>query len=445
MTATLVVGLASSGLAVVDALLADGADVRAADVRLDLPEATALRDRGVDLRLGPHGPAMLDGVGEVVASPGVPEDAGILVAAADRGIPVVSELEFGARRTTLPMLAITGTNGKSTTTELVASMLRADGRRAVACGNIGYPLTTAVGAGHEVLVVEASSFQLRFCETFAPRVSVLLNLAPDHLDWHGTLERYGDAKARIFARQGPDDVHVGNRDDAAAAARSAEARCRVSWFRSGAPAAGEVGWDGDVLVARLAGEERLTGLPSGGPAWREDLAAATAAALAFGAAPAAVADGARAMHRLPHRGEEVATVGGVTFLDDSKATNVHAALAAMRGRDRVVLVAGGMAKGVDLSPLLAIASSLEGLVAIGEAAEDLARLFADRVPVRLAATIEDAVREAYALAAPGSTVLLAPACASWDMFRDYAERGERFAAAAAALREEVVARGDRRA
>ena len=438
---TLVVGLATSGLAVVDALLVDGAPVRAVDVRPDLPEADVLRRRGADVRLGAHDASQLDGVDLVVTSPGVAERTPILAWALERRIPVRSELEFGARRTDAAMIAVTGTNGKSTTTELVASMLRAGGRDAVACGNIGYPLTTAAAAGHDALAVEASSFQLRFCDAFAPRVSVLLNLAPDHLDWHGSFEAYGDAKSRIYAHQGADDVHIGNRDDADAAARSAAAACRIVWFRSGPPGAGEVGWDGDVLVGRLDGEQRLVDLPSGGPSWREDVAAAAAACLAFGIPAGAVAEGARTMRRLPHRGETVAEVGGVAFVDDSKATNVHAALAALRGRDRVVLIAGGVAKGVDLSPLLATIDALDGVVAIGEAADELAEVFGGRAPVRLAASIEEAVAEGYALARPGGTVLLAPACASWDMFRDYAERGERFRAAALALGSEVRAHG----
>ena len=438
---TLVVGLATSGLAVVDALLADGEVVRAVDARAELPAAEGLRARGVDVRLGVHEPSQLDGVTSVVTSPGVPERAPILAWAQERRLPVMSELEFGARRTAVPTIAITGTNGKSTTTELVASMLRAGGRDAVACGNIGYPLTTAAAAGHDALAVEASSFQLRFCDTFAPRVSVLLNLAPDHLDWHGSFEAYGDAKARIFEHQRPDDVHVGNRDDAEAAARSAVAPCRVIWFRSGPPGEGEVGWDGDTLVARADHEVRLPDLPAGGPTWREDLAAATAASLAFGIAPEAVEEGARTMRRLPHRGETVGEIGGVAFVDDSKATNVHAALAAMRGRDEVVLVAGGVAKGVDLSPLLAVADALDGVVAIGEAADEIAELFDGRVPVRVATSIETAVGDAYALARPGGTVLLAPACASWDMFHDYAERGDRFRAAVIGLGMEVGDRG----
>lgn len=442
MSATLVIGLAASGMAVMDALVAAGAEVRALDLRDDLPEAERIRARGVDLRLGPHDASALEGVDLVVTSPGVPERSPLLTEAAARGIPVWSELEFGARRSAAPMVAVTGTNGKSTTTSLIASMLVADGRDAIACGNIGYPLTTAAGEGHDVLAVEASSFQLRFAPTFAPRVSVLLNLAPDHLDWHGSFPAYADAKARISANQASEDVHVGNRDDPEAAERSASAPCRVVWFRSGPPASGEVGWEGDELVARISGEERFPNLPEGGAAWREDLAAAAAAALSFGVSAEAVSMGARTMRRLPHRGERIAIVGDVSFVDDSKATNVHAALASMKGRENVVLIAGGMAKGVDLTPLRSASDSLDGVVAIGEAADEVAEIFSGAVPVRIAASIDEAVQQAYALARPGGTVLLAPACASWDMFSDYGHRGERFAAAARDLQEEVGVRGD---
>lgn len=430
----LVVGLATSGRAVVRALLGDGARVRAVEARTDA-EVDDLRAAGAEVRLGPHGDADLDGIDLVIPSPGVPERAPILGAAMRRGVPIWSELEYGGRRTDAPMLAITGTNGKSTTTELVTAMLVAAGLRARACGNIGHPLVTAADEDVDVLVVEASSFQLRFCETFRPRVSVITNLAPDHLDWHGDLDAYATAKARIHAAQVDGDVHIGNRDDALARAVSARARCAIRWFGTSQPADGEVGWDGDALVARVGGGGVIDGLPEGGHAWREDLAAAAAASLAFGVDAAAVADGARAMRRLPHRGEEVARVDGVRFLDDSKATNVHAALAALRGRRDVVLIAGGLAKGVDLTPLAAATDALVGVVAIGEAAGEIERVFAGRVPVRRAGSIEEAVTVAAGMAPSDGTVLLAPACASWDMFRDYVERGERFAAAARAMGE----------
>ncbi|HEY7281384.1 MAG TPA: UDP-N-acetylmuramoyl-L-alanine--D-glutamate ligase, partial [Actinomycetota bacterium] len=228
-----VVGLGASGLAAARVLVEEGASVRITERRArDELTADALPP-DVEVLAGEHLPEHLDGATLVVTSPGVPEHEPILVWAADRGLPVWSEIELGARLARVPYVAITGTNGKSTTTEMVAAAMRAGGLRAVACGNIGHPFSLAAREDHDALAVEVSSFQLRFHRSFHPRVSLLLNLAPDHLDWHGSYERYAATKARIFANQAGEDVHVGNLDDADAAARSRTARCRVLWFREG--------------------------------------------------------------------------------------------------------------------------------------------------------------------------------------------------------------------
>jgi UDP-N-acetylmuramoylalanine--D-glutamate ligase len=283
--------------------------------------------------------------------------------------------------------------------------------------------------------VECSSFQLRFAETFHPRVSVLLNLAPDHLDWHGSLEDYGRAKARVYGRQGEGDTHVGNRDDQAAERLSESAPCAKVWFRFGAPSSGEVGYIDGELVSLLDTEVAL-GRPSGdGRGFRADAAAAAAACIAFGLDPIAVGDGIRSVEPLPHRGRVVARVGSVRFVDDSKATNPHAALAALEGLRHAVLIAGGLSKGVDLTPLAAAKPSLAAVVVIGEAAAEIAALFDAALPVRKAGSIEEAARLALELAPEDGTVILAPACASQDMFRDYRERGDRFAAAARRLEQ----------
>ena len=371
----------------------------------------------------------------------MPQDAPVLAWAADRGIPVWGELELGAWLCDVPYLAVTGTNGKTTTTGLIASCLRAAGHDAVACGNIGHPFPLAAREGHDVLVVEASSFQLRFVETFHPRVSVLLNLAPDHLDWHGSEQAYFEAKRNIMRAQGEGDTHIGNRDDARAAAVSAEAPCPVVWFRRGAPDEGEVGYVDGTLMSGWAGTVSLGPVDGERAGYREDAAAAAAACLAFGVSPDAIRRGIATFTPAHHRGEVVALVDGVRFVDNSKATNVHAALAAIDGVDGAVLIAGGRAKGVDLSPLRSRSGRLAGVVAIGESASEIEALFDALVPVRRAGSIEEATGEALRLARRPGTVLLAPACASWDMFRDYAERGDRFAAAARTLMEEVAARG----
>jgi UDP-N-acetylmuramoylalanine--D-glutamate ligase len=437
-----VVGMGVAGRAAARVLAEEGASVRVTEERTDPQGIDELRSLGVEVLVGGHAPSHLDGARAVVASPGVPEHAPVLAWASERGIPVWSELDVGARLCRVPYAAITGTNGKSTTTKLLAAMMQAGGLDAVACGNIGHPFSVAAREEHQALSVEASSFQLRFHHWVHPRVSVLLNVAPDHLDWHGSFDAYTDAKARVYELQGGEDTHVGNADDPLAVTVSRAAPCRVAWFRRGDPREGEVGVVAGQIVSRLQGNTFVLGRPTLDAAgFVVDCAAAAAAGLAFGLAAEAVAEAIRTMPPLPHRGEEVARVGGVRFLDDSKATNVHAALHALEGKRGVALIAGGMAKGVDLSPLAAAIPSLVGVVAIGEAAAEVAGIFEDRVPVREAGSIEEAVREAYELVPPDGIVLLAPACASWDMFRDYAERGDRFAAAARRIAEEV-ARGE---
>jgi UDP-N-acetylmuramoylalanine--D-glutamate ligase len=437
-----VVGAGVAGSGAARALAAEGADVVVTDERpaSSLPQASALLAEGIEVRAGGHSPDVLDGAALVVASPGVPPSAEVLAWAEGRRIPVWGELELGARLATAPYVGVTGTNGKTTVTAMIEGCARADGVDAVACGNIGRSFPQAAREPHDLLVVEASSFQLALQRSFRPRASVLLNLGPDHLDWHGSYEAYVAAKARIVARQTGDDVHVGNRDDVAAAAVSASAPCEVRWFRSGPPEDGEVGYEDGRLVARIDGEHRL-GPAAPRPALREDAAAAAAVALSIGISPAAVAAALARFRPAAHRGAEVAVVDGVRFVDDSKATNIHAALAAIRGVDDAVLIAGGRAKGVDLMPLRAEAGRLRAVVAIGEAAPDLVEVFRGMTPTSVATSIEEAVRQAYTAAGPGGVVLLAPACASWDQFADYAERGERFAAAALALQREVPARG----
>jgi UDP-N-acetylmuramoylalanine--D-glutamate ligase len=438
-----VVGLGGSGVAAAKVLTNEGARVRVTEerARVDLEtRAAEVEASGADVVAGGHEPSHLEGADLVVASPGVPERAEVLRWARERRIPVWSELELGARLARCPYVGVTGTNGKTTTTEMVAAAMVEAGLDAIPCGNVGYPFSLAAAEGHGALAVEASSFQLRFHRSFHPRVSVLLNLAPDHLDWHGSLESYRHAKRRIFALQGEGDVHVGNRDDPHAAEVSREAPCRQVWFTLGRPRGDEVGYEDGELVSRVQGERALGRPAAGTSSHLADAAAATAAGLAFGLEADAVGRGISGFAPLPHRGSVVAEVGGVRFVDDSKATNPHAALAAVRGMRRIVLVAGGRSKGIDLSPMAEVTPQLTAAVVLGEAAGELEALFRDRVPVRRVSSIEQAVREGYGLASDGGTVVLAPACASQDMFRDYRERGERFAAAARRLQEEVGAR-----
>ena len=439
-----VIGAGVAGRAAARALALEGATVRVTEARersdVDVDDVEAL---GIEVRAGGHDPADLDDATLVVTSPGIPPSAEVLRWARERGLPIWGELELGSRLATVPYLAVTGTNGKTTTTGMLAACLRAGALDAVACGNIGRPFPSAALEAHDVLVVEASSFQLAEQESFHPRVSVLLNLAPDHVDWHGSFDAYGAAKRLVYANQtDAGDVHIGNRDDEHGAALSAGAPCPVRWFRTGAPAAGEVGYRDGRLVARLPDDAVLGGVDGERAGFRADAAAAAAAALAYGVGPDAVRSGLAGYVPDPHRGETVATVAGVRFVDNSKATNVHAALAAIDGLDgELILIAGGRAKDQDLGPLATRAGRLTGVVAIGESAAEVERVLGSAVDVRRADTIEDATRAAFAAAPRPGVILLAPACASWDQFRDYRERGDRFAVAARALADEVGADG----
>ena len=438
-----VIGLAVAGRAAAEVLASEGADVVVTEARdvADLGELASLRALGIEIRAGGHEPAHLDGADWVFTSPGVPATAPPILWARARGLQVRGELELGTDLARAPLLAVTGTNGKTTTAGMLAACLRAAGLDAVACGNIGHPFPAAARGDHDALVVECSSFQLAQQTSFHPRISALLNVAPDHLDWHGSFDAYLEAKAAIFARQEGDDVHVGNGDDPVAAGVSSRARCRVVWYRLGEPEEGEVGYVGGELVARLDGEVRLGPIDAARAGYQADAAAAAAAALSFGIEVGAVAAGLARFEPARHRGDVVAVVEGVRFIDNSKATNVHAALAAIDGVQGAVLIAGGHAKGVDLSPLATRWQRLRAVVAIGEAADQVEDAFRDLLTVHRAASIEAAVAVARELAGPGGTVLLAPACASWDMFSGYEERGERFAAAARALTHGAKARG----
>jgi UDP-N-acetylmuramoylalanine--D-glutamate ligase len=438
-----VVGAGVAGAGSARALSAEGARVLITEARPeeDVASSAELRALGIEVRAGGHAPSHLEGATLVVTGPGVAPDTDVLRWARDRGLPVWGEMELGARLARAPYLAVTGTNGKTTVTSMIEACLRAGGYDALACGNIGLSFPEAAREERDVLVVEVSSFQLALQESFHPTVSVLLNVGPDHLDWHGTFAAYVGAKERIHALQAGTDVHVGNRDDPVAAEISSRATCMLRWFRKGPPGEGEVGYVGDELVAHVDGMHRWGPIDGGRAGYREDAAAAAAVALAFGVDPAAAAAALAGFRPGPHRGEVVATVEGVRFIDNSKATNVHAAGAAIDAAGAAVLIAGGRAKGVDLSPLKTHAARLRAVIAIGESAADVLDVFEGWVPTTRAGSIEDAVRDAFAAAAPGDAVLLAPACASWDQFANYAERGDRFAAAARSLRAEAGARG----
>jgi UDP-N-acetylmuramoylalanine--D-glutamate ligase len=447
-----VLGLGVSGMAAAEALSDEGVAVRAADegASADLGERTAsLESSGVEARLGPVDTRwLLEGADVLVPSPGVPPANPVIGEAQAWGLPVWSEVELGWRFARGPVVAVTGTNGKTTTTSLIAAMLLSAGIEGVAAGNIGTPLCDVArklppGA---VLVCEVSSFQLAFIETFRPRVAVVLNVADDHYDWHMGPGDYLAAKARITECQHASDLLVVRAGDAGCASIAAGSIARLAGFGLGRPdeirarLSADTGrspeviaaLDGDVVV--VGPEERFpcAEIRVKGPHNIENVFAAATAAFELGAGHEAVARALAAFAGLPHRTTLVAEVNGVRYVDDSKATNPHATLRALAGLREVVLVAGGRSKGMDLSALGDETDRLTGVVVMGEAAGQLESLFGRKVLGR-AADVEEAVAIAAAAARPGQTVLLSPACSSLDQYADYAERGKRFARAVLAL------------
>jgi UDP-N-acetylmuramoylalanine--D-glutamate ligase len=442
----LVAGAAVTGRSAAEALLAAGCAVTVTDsAEHRLAELEPLRARGAELVPGLSAPPA--GTDLVVTSPGWRPDAPLLAAAAAAGVEVIGEVELAWRLDQdkpepARWLVVTGTNGKTTTVGMLESVLRAAGEDAVACGNVGLPVVDAVRAGHRVLAVELSSFQLHWSESLTARAAAVLNLADDHLDWHGSLEAYGAAKAKCYAGCG---TAVHNADDAWSThlVEAAGAAPRVGFTRS-EPAAGQLGVEQDRLVDRAFGTgaevlAEVSEVHPPGPHNISNALAAAALARADGVPASAVAEGLRAFEPGEHRSALVAEVDGVSYVDDSKATNPHAAEAALRAHRRVVWIAGGLLKGAEVDDLVAAnADRLDGAVLIGQDRAAFARALdrhAPRVPVREVDSRDDsgmieAVRLARELAAPGAVVLLAPAAASMDMFTDYAHRGRAFAEAA---------------
>ena len=452
MAAVLVVGLGVTGEAVARRLAASGPVV----VVEDHPEGQGVAERAARLRalgvevVAAPGPAelarLVEGADLVVPSPGVPESHPVYGLATGAGVALRSEIELAgdaARALGRTLCAVTGTNGKTTVTTLAAEMLRAGGVSALAAGNIGRPLLDAVHDEAEVIVAEVSSFQLRFTERFRPRVAVLLNAAEDHLDWHPDFGAYVAAKARIFANQTGDDLLVHNLDDEAVAEVAGRAPARSVGFSLGPGGTGyrveEDGGDRWLTTPDGVAFLAVAELSRSGPHDVANALAASAAVFDLGVSAAAVAGVLRSFTGLPHRVTPVGQSGGVTFVDDSKATNPHAALAALAGFPSVVLLAGGRNKGLDLGVLRREAGRIRAVVAMGDAAEEVAGCFEGLRPVRRAASMAEAVRLGAELARPGDTVLLSPACASFDWYPNYGARGDDFTAEVTKL----IAQGER--
>jgi len=376
--------------------------------------------RGVDRKQGDDTPVALEGVRCVIKSPGVPQDAPVIAAARERGIPVIGEVEFAWRLLPNEFVAVTGTNGKTTTVELLGAIHREAGVSAVVAGNVGTPLTSLVGEVDRgaVVICEASSFQLEDTAEFAPEGAVLLNVAPDHLDRHGTLDAYLAAKLQVFARQGNDDVAVApvglGVEDLGGCAR------RVCFGPGGEldDRAGQLWWDEQPLIAH--DEIRLRGAHN-----RANAAAAAAIALARGIEPDAVRAALRSFAGVEHRLEEVGTVDGVLYVNDSKATNVDSTLVALASfQDEAVhLILGGGGKGQDFTPLREPAARCAGVYLIGIDGPAIGERIGTGVQC---GDLAMAVTRARAAARPGAVVLLSPACESYDQFESYEHRGRVF-------------------
>jgi UDP-N-acetylmuramoylalanine--D-glutamate ligase len=429
----LVAGLARSGQAAARMLVRRGGVVRGVDSGHPAG-AAGLEALGVEVVLDADGIAPLDGVRTLVKSPGVPPGAAPVAAARERGIEVIGELELAWRAIPNRFLAVTGTNGKTTTVELLGQIYRTAAEPVAVAGNVGTPLSALVEEldPAATVICEASSFQLEDSVAFAPECAVFLNLAPDHLDRHGDLDAYLAAKLRIFANQSNDDVAVYNGDDPALAGVDLGGCARrVAFCRGAGPdcevslAGGTIFHDGEPLMRTaelgLLGEHNAA-----------NAMAAAAAALSMGIDPEAVREGLRDFAGVPHRLEQVSELGGVRFVNDSKATNVASAMVGLRAFDGGVhAIFGGSEKGEEYAPLLdpvrerCVACYLTGASA-DRLAEALAPAIGDGVELHRCADLEDAVRRAAAAARPGEAVLLSPACASFDAFESFEARGERF-------------------
>lgn len=423
-----VMGLGRSGRAAAALAVQDGCDVVGVDLRSDIEPVP-----GATFELGPHRRELFLEADRIIVSPGIPTTQPDLRAAHEAGVPIVGELAFAAAHLDLPMAAVTGTNGKSTVTWFTGQLLRAAGLRPFVGGNLGNPLSNAAlhdSEPHDVAVVEVSSYQLEWPGDFNPKVGVILNLTPDHLARHGDMDGYAAAKARLFERMGPTNLAVlpaGN-----------------DRLRAASPKRGTRAWIGklpgvvrdgnkihvDIQSHRIHASFDLKHFPIPGEHNKDNAATAALLALALGATPGTVASTLPRLRALAHRMEVVGTVGGVTWINDSKATNVDAALVGISGNDRpAVVLLGGQAKGPGFAVLADALRTQRATICFGGSGPAIAdELEGAGVAVVRVASMADAVHHARALAEPGDAVLLSPGCASFDAFDDFEHRGRVFAA-----------------
>lgn len=438
-----VVGLGQTGLSLARFLAARGLPFAVADSRPQPPGLDALRAElgaGVAVHCGPFDVALFSGAAELLVSPGVPLDEPAIAGARAAGVRVRGDIDLFREEATAPVAAITGSNGKSTVTALLAAMAHAAGVRVAAGGNFGTPALELLDPGIELYVLELSSFQLERSERLAPAVATVLNVSPDHMDRYADLETYASAKQRIYRGA---ECAVVNRADPLSAPAAERVSAQLS-FGLDAPGPQQFGLRGGQIQY---GDESLLPLAAVAMAGRHNLSnalAALALGTAVGLPRAPMLETLRGFSGLAHRCQFVARRGGVDFYNDSKATNVGAAQAAIdglcqAGADKVVLIAGGDGKGADFQPLAtALARHGRAAVLLGRDAPRLAAVLEDVLPLALARDMDEAVMRAAELARPGDAVLLSPACASFDMFDDYAHRGEVFTAA---VRDRIVGGG----
>lgn len=425
----MVIGLGVTGTAAARFLATRGAVLTMTDRRTDLDRSKL--PTGI-IHLGTENPAWLRGIELVVTSPGVPRDSILIRAASEQGIPVIGEIELASRFITAPLIAVTGTNGKSTVVVLLGEIMKASGMRTFVGGNLGTPLVDAIGGGYDVAVVEVSSFQLESIDEFRPRVGVHLNLSDDHFDRYRDLEDYGNAKAHLFENQDPSDYAILNRDDTNVWKLAATMRAQViSFGQTRGDHAKSLWAEGNAIRFDLGprrGRINLENFRLKGQHNVANAMAASAAALALNVGPETIERALAEFRGLAHRIEVVAEKRGVTYIDDSKGTNVGAVVEAIDAlRAPIILIAGGLDKGGDYAPLRRPLHQKVRLAILNGAARTKMREALDgATTIDVVATLKDAVEHAARAARAGDTVLLSPACSSFDQFKDYAERGNVF-------------------
>jgi len=444
----LVVGLGKSGAASALFLKSRGARVTVSDAKTEDELRSAipvLLDNGITVETGGHGDRTFHGQDLIVVSPGVPVDAPPIVQARSFGVPVIGEIELAAQFLPGPIVAITGSNGKTTTTTLTGKILTGGGFPTLVGGNIGTPAISLVSSAKPdtLIVLEISSFQLETIQTFRPKVAVILNITPDHLDRHRTFETYVDAKARIFENQQADDFAVLNADDSSCVPLAARTKAQVLWFsRKKEVDHGTFVRDGSIFFRPADGERNLmlvSEIPLKGAHNVENVLASICASALMGCPPQEIRQAVKDFKAVEHRLEYVATIRNVDYYNDSKATNVDATIKALESFPaNIHIILGGKDKGSDYTVLADVLKQrVKRVYTIGAAAEKIESQIKNATEIVRAETLERAVRRAAALAEPGDIVLLAPACASFDQFENYEHRGQVFKEIVRAVAEQA--------